>query len=78
MFSCIRFPIWPYPPKIMILFYTGKLYGLTGMTSVRCKVVSACSENRHFTMSRRSFPNIAFETLPVTVRPDITALVDWA
>ena len=33
MFSCIHFPIWPYPLKIMIfyIFYTGKLYGLTGM-----------------------------------------------
>ena len=32
MFSCIPFPVWPYPPKIMEkLFYTGKLYGLTGM-----------------------------------------------
>ena len=33
MFSCIHFPVWPYPPKIMIffIFYTGKLYGLTGM-----------------------------------------------
>ena len=33
MFSCIHFPVWQYPPKIMILkcFYTGKLYGLTGM-----------------------------------------------
>ena len=31
--SCIHFPIWPYPPKIMIflLFYTSKLYRLTGM-----------------------------------------------
>ena len=34
MFSCIHFPIWPYLPKIMReknVFYTGKLYGLTGM-----------------------------------------------
>ena len=33
MFSCIHFPIWPYPLKIMEknVFYTGKLYGLTGM-----------------------------------------------
>ena len=32
MFSCIHFPIWPYPPEIMTIFlYTGKLYGLTGM-----------------------------------------------
>ena len=33
MFSCIHFPVWPYPPKIMEknVFYTGKLYGLTGM-----------------------------------------------
>ena len=33
MFSCIHFPIWPHPTKIMIffVFYTGKLYGLTGM-----------------------------------------------
>ena len=21
MFSCIHFPVWPYPPKIMIFFY---------------------------------------------------------
>ena len=34
MFSCIHFPVWPYPPKIMggFKFYTGKLYGLTGMS----------------------------------------------
>ena len=26
MFSCIHFPVWPYPPRIMKkLFYTGKL-----------------------------------------------------
>ena len=33
MFSCIHFPIWSYPPKIMkkTVFYTAKLYGLTGM-----------------------------------------------
>ena len=33
MFSCIHFPIWPYPPKLMKknVFYIGKLYGLTGM-----------------------------------------------
>ena len=32
MFSCTHFPVWPYPQKIMKkLFYTGKLYGLTGM-----------------------------------------------
>ena len=34
MFSSIHFPIWPYLPKIMEkdpVFYTGKLYGLTGM-----------------------------------------------
>ena len=33
MFWCIHFPVWPYPPKIMIKKkkYTGKLYGLTGM-----------------------------------------------
>ena len=33
MFSCIHFPIWPYPPvnNDFYLFYTGKLYGLTGM-----------------------------------------------
>ena len=33
MFSCIHFPVCPYLSKIMIfyLFYTGKLYGLTGM-----------------------------------------------
>ena len=33
MFSCIHFLIWPYPPQIMKknVFYTGKLYGLTGM-----------------------------------------------
>ena len=33
-FFGIRFPVWPYPPKIMIfklLFDTGKLYRLTGM-----------------------------------------------
>ena len=28
MFSCIHFPVWPYPPKIMIfyIFYTGDRY----------------------------------------------------
>ena len=33
MFSCIHFPIWPYHPKIILkkVFYTSKLYGLTGM-----------------------------------------------
>ena len=33
MLSCIHFPIWPYPPKNneKNVFYTGKLYGLTGM-----------------------------------------------
>ena len=35
MFSCIHFPIWPYPPKIMKkkeeVFFTSKLYGLTSM-----------------------------------------------
>ena len=32
MFSCIHFPIWPYPHKNNEkLFHTGKLYGLTGM-----------------------------------------------
>ena len=33
VFSCTHFPILPYPPKIMKknVFYTGKLYGLTGM-----------------------------------------------
>ena len=33
LFSCIHFPIWPDPPKLMKknVFYTGKLYGLTGM-----------------------------------------------
>ena len=35
MFSCIHFPVWPYPPKIITVFYTGKLYGLTGMGSER-------------------------------------------
>ena len=36
MFSCIHFPIWPYPPKIMQknVFYTSKLYGLTDMQSL--------------------------------------------
>ena len=35
MFSCIHFPIWPYPPQIIKknVFYTSKLYGLTGMLS---------------------------------------------
>ena len=35
MFSCIHFPVWPYPPQNndIFLFYTGKLYGLTGMTN---------------------------------------------
>ena len=39
MFSCIHFPIWPYPPKIMKkkVFYTGKLYGLTGITIRRAQ-----------------------------------------
>ena len=34
MFSCIHFPVWPNPPKIMRktnVFYPGKLFGLTGM-----------------------------------------------
>ena len=41
LFSCIHFPVWPYPPKIMHkekeekkkkkVFYTGKLCGLAGM-----------------------------------------------
>ena len=36
MFSCIHFAVWPYPPKNnerkkKEVFYTGKLYGLTGM-----------------------------------------------
>ena len=33
MFSCIHFPVWPYPPQNneKTVFYTGKLYGLTGM-----------------------------------------------
>ena len=33
MFSCIHFPVWPYPPQNSEkpVFYTGKLYGLTGM-----------------------------------------------
>ena len=32
MFSCIHFPVWPYPPQNndFFKFYTGKLYGLTG------------------------------------------------
>ena len=35
-FSCIHVPIWPYPPKLMekkttTVFYTSKLYRLTGM-----------------------------------------------
>ena len=32
VFSCIHFPVWPYPPKIMRFFnyfIPGKLYGLT-------------------------------------------------
>ena len=34
VFSCIHFPIWPYPPQNneKNVFYTSKLYGLTGMT----------------------------------------------
>ena len=32
MFSCIHFPVWPYPPKIMILKnFLLVNYGLTGM-----------------------------------------------
>ena len=33
IFSCIHFPVWPYPPQNneKNVFYTGKLYGLTGM-----------------------------------------------
>ena len=37
MFSCIHFPKWPYPPKNnekKKIFYTGKLYGLTGVSYV--------------------------------------------
>ena len=46
MFSCIHFPIWPYPPRIMKkLFYTGKLYGLTGMHSRKLEsVLVICAE----------------------------------
>ena len=38
MFSVIHFPIWPDPPKLMKknVFYTGKLYGLTGMMLGDC------------------------------------------
>ena len=38
LFSCIHFPVWPYPPKIMkkTVLYTGKLYGLTGMKVLSC------------------------------------------
>ena len=42
MFSCIHFPVWPYPPKIMRenVFYIGKLYGLTGMLYTDVKSVA--------------------------------------
>ena len=32
-FSCVHFPVWQYPPpnNEKPVFYTGKLYGLTGM-----------------------------------------------
>ena len=45
MFSCIHFPVWPYPPKIMdfLKFYTGKLYGLTGMASGQMYQLLFCS-----------------------------------
>ena len=35
MFSCNHFPVWPNPPKIkiFILFYTGKVYRLTGINT---------------------------------------------
>ena len=37
MFSCIHFPIWPYPTPTPhnenTVFYTAKLYGLTGMNN---------------------------------------------
>ena len=38
MFSCISFPICLYLPQIMKknVFYTGKLYGLTGMRLAQC------------------------------------------
>ena len=47
MFSCIHFPMWPYPPKLMIflLFYTGKLYGLTGMIITDDVIVIIYTEN---------------------------------
>ena len=45
MFSWIHFPVWPYPPKIMEkkVFYTGKLYGLTGMASGQMYQLLFCS-----------------------------------
>ena len=52
MFSCIHFPIWPYPPKLMKkLSYTGKLYGLTGMiihVIVKRSGLPPCVEDGHY------------------------------
>ena len=31
MFFCIHFPAWPPKKWLKKIFYTGKLYGLTGM-----------------------------------------------
>ena len=46
MFSCIHFPVWSYPPKMMrekkTVFYTGKLYGLTGMRVLHSKWAWPC------------------------------------
>ena len=50
MFSCIHFPTWPYPPQIMkkTVFYTGKLYGLTGMVHVSTVILPWLSDPCNF------------------------------
>ena len=47
MFSCIHFPLWPYPPQIKIktVFYTSKLYGLTGMVLLFSKRIDLQSQS---------------------------------
>ena len=46
MFSCIRFPVWPY--NEFFKFYTGKLYGLAGM----CIVVAWAINNLIYVLVR--------------------------
>ena len=52
MFSCIHFPVWPYPPILWEkknAFYTGKLYGLTGMKCTHLyDEIQVTIEHKHF------------------------------